>query len=63
MSKELNQLEHVPIPGKRVLRAIDPDTMSSEEKKKALNAINIIKKKRDVTIKGRTCTDGSEQHL
>ena len=32
--KELKQLEHGPMPGKRVLRAIYPDTMSSEDKKK-----------------------------
>ena len=56
-------MEHGPIPGKRVLRALDPDMMSSEEKKKALNAINLIKKKQDGTIKGKTCADGSKQHL
>ena len=63
MSNEINQLEHGPIPGKRLLRAIYPDTMSSEEKKKALNAINLINKKRDVMIKGITCTDWSKQHI
>ena len=45
------------------MRAIDPDTMPYEDKKKALNAINLIKKKRDGTIKGRKCADGSKQHL
>ena len=44
MFKELKQLEHGPMPGKRVLCAIDPDSMSTEDKKKALNAINLIKK-------------------
>ena len=63
MFNELKQMEHGPMPGKRVLRAIDPDLMSTEDKKKALNAINLIKKKRDGTIKGRTCADGSKQHL
>ena len=63
MFKELKQLEHGPMPGKRVLRALDPDLMSMEDKRKALNAINLIKEKRDGTIKGRTCADGSKQHL
>ena len=34
MFKELKQLEHGSMLGARVLRAIDPDTMSSEDKKK-----------------------------
>ena len=34
MLKELKQLEHGPIPRKRVLRALDPDSISSEEKKR-----------------------------
>ena len=34
MLKELKQLEHGPIPGKHVLRAQDPDSISSEEKKR-----------------------------
>ena len=63
MFKELKQLEHGPMPGKQVLREIDPDKMSSEQNKQALNAINLIKKKRDGTIKARTCADGSKQHL
>ena len=32
--KELKQLEHGPMPGKSVLRAIDPDLMSTEDKKR-----------------------------
>ena len=63
MFKELKQLEHGPIPGKSVLHALDPDMMTSEDKKKALNTINLIKENQDETIKGRTCADGSKQHL
>ena len=44
MFKELKQLEHGPMPGKRVLCAVDPDSMSTEDKKRALNVINLIKK-------------------
>ena len=46
-----------------MLRALDPDLMSTEDKRKVLNAINLIKEKRDGTIKGRTCADGIKQHL
>ena len=59
--KELKQLEYGPMPGKKVVEAIDPDTLSLLQKKMALNAINLIKEKRDGTIKGRTCADGSKQ--
>ena len=32
MVKELKQLEHGPMPGKRVVTAVNPDTLSFEEK-------------------------------
>ena len=32
-----------------------------EEKKRALEAVNLIKKKRCGKLKGRTCADGSKQ--
>ena len=35
--------------------------MSREEKKRALEAVNIIAEKRCGKIKGRTCADGSKQ--
>ena len=50
MIKELKQLEEVPMPGKEVVTAINPDTLSAEDKAKSLNAINIINQKRDGTI-------------
>ena len=61
MIKELKQLEEVPIPGKKVVTAINPDTLSAKDKAKSLNAVNIIKQKLDGTIKGRTCDNGSKQ--
>ena len=47
--------------GKKFVTAINPDTLSAEDKEKSLNAVNLIKQKRYGTIKGRTCADGSEQ--
>ena len=61
MIKVLKQLEEGPMPGKKVLTAINPETLSAEYKAKSLNAVNLIKQKRDGTIKGVTCADGSKQ--
>ena len=61
MIKELKQLEEVRMPEKKVVTAINPDTLSAEDKAKSLNAVNLIKQKLDGTIKGRTCADGSKQ--
>jgi len=35
--------------------------VSNEEKRRALEAVKLIKKKRRGKIKGRTCADGSKQ--
>ena len=61
MIKELKQLEHGPMPGKRVIGEINPDDLTSEQKRGVLNAINLINKNRYGTQKGRTCADGSKQ--
>ena len=37
------------------------DGMSPDKKNKALNAINLIKEKRNGDIKGRTCANGKHQ--
>ena len=63
MIKELIQLEEGPMPIKKVVTTINPDTLSAEDKAKSLNAVNLIKQKRDGTIKGRTCADGSKQKV
>ena len=62
MVKELKQLEYGSMPGKKVVQAIDPKNLSLEHNRKALNAINFIKEKRDGTIKGKTYAEGSRQH-
>ena len=51
------------MPGKKVVTAINPETLSTEDKVKLLNAVNLIKQKQDGTIKGRTCADGSKQKI
>ena len=51
------------MPGKTVVTAINPKTLSAEDKAKSLNAVNIIKQKRDGTIKGRTCANGIKQKI
>ena len=52
---------HGPVLGKPVFGCIDPSEISNEEKRRALEAVNLIKKKRCGKIKGRTCADGSKQ--
>ena len=49
------------VPGKPVVRPIDVATLSPLEKQKAMPAVNLIKEKHDVVLKGRTCADGSKQ--
>ena len=46
---------------KNVTEAIDSDSLSCDEKRRALNAVNLIKLKRDGTIKAQTCANGSTQ--
>ena len=59
--KEFKQLDEGAKPGNPVVIPTDANTLSIEEKRKALRAINIIKEKRNGTLKGRTCADGSSQ--
>ena len=47
--------------GKPVICAENPDFFSRQEKFEVLEAINLIKEKRDGTIKGRTCANGAKQ--
>ena len=45
MIKELKQLDEGPMPGKWAVAPIDPDTLTKDEKNKALEAVNLIKEK------------------
>ena len=47
MIKELKQLDEGPMPGKRAVAPVNPDTLSKDEKSRALEAVNLIKEKRD----------------
>jgi Reverse transcriptase (RNA-dependent DNA polymerase) len=44
-----------------VLEPLDAFTLTDEQKAESLRALSVIKEKRDGTIKGRTCADGSSQ--
>ena len=46
MIKELKELEEASMPGNKIVTAINPDTLSAEDKSKSLNAVNLIKKTR-----------------
>ena len=59
MFKEYEQLDKGPMPGKPVFEPINYNDLTQEERKQALEAVNLIKEKRCGTIKGRTCTNGS----
>ena len=56
MFKEYNQLNDM-----NVFGSVNPDTLTRDQKYKALHAINLIKEKRCGRIKGRTCADGRPQ--
>ena len=57
---EYRQLNKGPMPGKPVFGCINPDNLSRDEKKRVLEAANLMKKKRCGKIKTRTCAKGSK---
>ena len=59
--KEFAQLDQGAFPGKPVVEPADANLLSPADKKRALEAVNIIAEKRCGKIKGRTCADGSKQ--
>ena len=61
MFSEYKQLNNGVVTGKPVFGTIDPNILTNEEKGRALEAVNLIKKKRCGKIKGRTCANGSKQ--
>ena len=56
MLKEYKQLDNLLVFG-----AVSPESLSKQERRRALCAINLIKLKRCGKVKGRTCADGSVQ--
>ena len=61
MIKDLKQLNDGAVPGKPVVIPIGNDVLTEGDKKRDLDAVNIIKEKRDRRVKGRTCANGSKQ--
>ena len=63
MFREFDQLDKGAVPGKPVVVPVNPDTLTPEQLEKALDLVNLIKEKRDGTIKGRSCANGSKQRM
>lgn len=61
MLKEFEQLDCGVFPGKPVVEPVDYDTITKEEMKLVMEAVNLIKEKKGGTVKGRTCANGSNQ--
>ena len=61
MVKGLKQLYGGAMPGNNFISSINPYVLSGSDKEKALDAVNLIKNKRDGTIKGITCANGNKQ--
>ena len=61
MIKEFRQLGEGAFPGKPVVEPVDYNTITREEFKTAMEAVNLIKEKRGRDVKGRTCANGSNQ--
>ena len=48
-------------PGKPVVEPILYESLTEEEKRLVMEAVNLIKEERDGTVKGQMCADGSKQ--
>ena len=59
MFKELKQLSDGVVPGKPVVEPIPFEHLNDEDKREALEAVNLIAQKRCGRIKGRTCANGA----
>ena len=59
--KEFKQLDTGPMEGKKVVEPVTYNSLTPKEKKEALEAINLIKEKRDGSLKGRSCANGAKQ--
>ena len=61
MTKELIQLDKGAVRNKPVIEAISYETLTDDDKRKVLDAVNIIELKRDGRLKGWSCANGSKQ--
>lgn len=63
MLTEYIQLNKGATEGKPVIEPVDSKTITAEQNEQALNAVNLIKKKKEtLLVKGETCADESKQH-
>jgi len=53
--------EYAQLDNKEVFEGVDPDSLSFEQKKEALELITLIKLKRCGKVKGRACANGKKQ--
>ena len=61
MIKEFSQFNDGVMPGNPVVEPVDPTSLTPDDIAKALEAVNLIKKKRSGVVKGRSCLNGSQQ--
>ena len=59
--KELQQLNDGALPGNPVVVSIHIESLTEKDKRKSLEAVNLIKVNRCGKFKGRTCANGSLQ--
>ena len=59
--REFKKINGGVMPRKPGIAAVNPDDISQEVKNRALEAVNLIKEKRNGKIKGRTCANGAKQ--
>ena len=59
MVKEYGRMDKGPMEKKPVVTPIDPDMLSYDDKRNALEEGNLIEEKINGIVKGRTCTDVS----
>ena len=61
MFKDYQQLNDGPMPGKSVFGRIHNEKLRSKDRKKILEAVNLIKEKLCGNTKGRKCANSSRQ--
>ena len=59
--KEYRQMDEGPMPGKPVFEPVYAHDLTDQQKKQALESVNLMKEKRDGSLKARLCGDGSKQ--
>lgn len=61
MVQEFTQLDQGAFPGKPVVSPVMMESITPEEMKQAMEAVALIKEKRNGKMKGRVCANGSRQ--